>query len=156
MACTLLVVYESHTISLPSCDADTRFLQTLSIASHRPLLEEQPAARTTPTRLWPSRLSENAMARRRTCSKGSNFLHYTHIKSIKGCWQFIYFSPEFVIYYLLYGTTGLEQLWKPSNEGFFIWFNFSYTYFLIEADWWVISPSLHEPTKVLVGREYAD
>ena len=36
--------------------------------------------------------------------------------------------------YLLYGTTALEELWPHSNEGFFIWFNFSYTYFLLEAE----------------------
>ena len=40
-----------------------------------------------------------------------------------------------------------EELWPPSNEGFFIWFNFSYTYFPLEAEWWVISPSPHEQTK---------
>ena len=40
--------------------------------------------------------------------------------------------------YLLYGTTDLEELWPPSNESLFILFNFSYTYFLLEAEWWVI------------------
>lgn len=30
MACTLLVLYESHTISFPSCEADTRFLDKLN------------------------------------------------------------------------------------------------------------------------------
>uniref|UniRef100_A0A182Q2H3 Uncharacterized protein n=1 Tax=Anopheles farauti TaxID=69004 RepID=A0A182Q2H3_9DIPT len=29
IACTLLVVCESHTISLPSCEADTRFRESL-------------------------------------------------------------------------------------------------------------------------------
>ena len=28
--------------------------------------------------------------------------------------------------YLLYGTIALKELWPPSNEGFLIWFNFSY------------------------------
>ena len=34
----------------------------------------------------------------------------------------------YVLKYLLYGTTALEELWPPSNEGFFIWFNFSYLF----------------------------
>ena len=42
----------------------------------------------------------------------------------------------------------LEELSPPSNEGFFIWLNFSYTYFLLEAEWCVISPSPHEPTRL--------
>jgi hypothetical protein len=36
--------------------------------------------------------------------------------------------------YLLYSTTALEELWPPFNEGFFICFNFIYTYFLLEAE----------------------
>jgi hypothetical protein len=36
--------------------------------------------------------------------------------------------------YLLYGTTALEEIWPSSNEGFFTLFNFSYTYFLLEAE----------------------
>ena len=51
-----------------------------------------------------------------------------------------------IITYLLYATTALEDVWPPYSEGFCIWFNFSYTYFLLEAEWWVISQSLHEPT----------
>ena len=53
----------------------------------------------------------------------------------------------YLLTYLLYGRTALEELWLPSNEGFFIWFNFSYTYFLLEAEWWVISPSPQGPTR---------
>ena len=33
---------------------------------------------------------------------------------------FFFFSPFFYIIDLLYGTTVLEELWPPSNEGFFI------------------------------------
>ena len=53
----------------------------------------------------------------------------------------------YLLTYLLYGITSLEELRPPSKEGFFIWFNFSYTYFLLDADWQVISPSPHEPTR---------
>ena len=51
---------------------------------------------------------------------------------------------QYIFIYLLYGTTALEEPWPPSNEGFFAEFNFSYTYLLIEAEWYVISPSPHE------------
>ena len=37
-------------------------------------------------------------------------------------------------YYLPYGTIVLEELRLPSNEGFFIYFNFSYTFFRLEAE----------------------
>ena len=40
-------------------------------------------------------------------------------------------SNIFIHTYLLYGTTALEELSPPSNKGFFIWFNFSYTDFLL-------------------------
>ena len=49
--------------------------------------------------------------------------------------------------YLLYGTTVLKELWLPSNEDFFIYFNISYIYFLLEVEWWVISPSPYEPIR---------
>lgn len=35
MACTLFVVQLSHTISLPSCDADTRFLEQYCSIKHK-------------------------------------------------------------------------------------------------------------------------
>ena len=45
------------------------------------------------------------------------------------------------------GQQPLNSFWSPSNENFFVWFNFSNIYFLLEAEWWVISPSPHEPTR---------
>ena len=44
-----------------------------------------------------------------------------------------------VLDYLIYGTKALEELWPPANEGFIILLIFSYTYFLLEAEWWVMS-----------------
>ena len=41
--------------------------------------------------------------------------------------------------YLLYGTTALEGPWTPANEGFLIWLNFTYTYFLLETELSVMS-----------------
>ena len=59
--------------------------------------------------------------------------------------------------YLLYGTTALVVLWLPSNEGFFIWFNFSYTYFLLfTVDKSISSWANYIGTKVLLGHEFAD
>ena len=65
-------------------------------------------------------------------------------------WQLVsWYKPMFtelwVVTLLIYSMTQL--LWLPSNEGFFNWFNFSYTYFLLEADSWVINPSPHEQTR---------
>jgi hypothetical protein len=37
-------------------------------------------------------------------------------------------------FYLLYDTTTHEEPLLPSNESFFIKFNFSYTYFLLETE----------------------
>ena len=55
----------------------------------------------------------------------------------------LYLYRYIIITYLLYGTTALKGVWSPSNEGIFIWFNFSYTYFLLEAEWLGISTSPH-------------
>ena len=43
-------------------------------------------------------------------------------------------AADFSVTYLLYDTKALEDLRLPSNEGFFIQFNFSYTYFRLEAE----------------------
>ena len=40
----------------------------------------------------------------------------------------------FNVTYFLYGTTAPEELSLFSNEDFLISFNFSYTYFLLEAE----------------------
>ena len=40
----------------------------------------------------------------------------------------------------------LKSFHRPLMR-FFIVFNFSYNYFLLEAEWWVISTSPHEPTR---------
>ena len=60
----------------------------------------------------------------------------------------------YLLTYLRYGTTVLEKLWPPSNEGFFIYFSFSYTYFLLEAEWCVIVHRLMSLLdKELLGRD---
>ena len=44
----------------------------------------------------------------------------------------------YLLTYLLSDQRALEEL-LPSNEGFFIWFNFCYNNYLLEAEWWVIA-----------------
>ena len=80
----------------------------------------------------------------RSRKKKTDFLD--DLRNRRKYWELMICICNFGITCLFCGKRALGELWLPSNEGFFIWFNFSYTCFLLEAEWWAISPLLHERT----------
>ena len=61
-------------------------------------------------------------------------------------------NHNIVLNIIFCSTTALEELWPPSNEDFFIWFNFSYTYFLLETEW-LNTQTLYWQIKILFRRK---